>query len=108
MTNSDVVQLHGGRWPSGDARAIAILPAEPGTIAAQLHLEFSGGVDDLGPYEAAGIRTATGRQMLFLRHEYAPMAGTTVYADVQDDFREALDEVLALLDLDRSALPWTG
>ena len=106
MNIRTVTQVEGGRWPSGDSCAIATLPLEPAEIAERIPVTFSRQRDDLGEYLAAAIETNVGRLLLCVRYLEAPSPEVTIFADANDDFAEALTEILLLLRVRREVLPW--
>jgi len=73
------------------------LGLEPVDIASRLNISFSEGQDDLGKFVEAGIQTASGRLLLFLRYTDLRAPGTTVLADSEDDADAAREDVHALL-----------
>lgn len=90
------IQLTTGRWPSGDCKPIAHLDLEPLQIAERLKIDFSTGRDDLGEFLEAGIKTDSGRLLLFLRYVEIATPGTSVLADADDNAEEAEKELNAL------------
>lgn len=94
------------RWPSGADKPIAVLRAEPEELAKRYGLQFHAGSDDLDRFQEVALRLASGRPVLLYRYERSPSAGTTVVVDHGDHAREALDELVAALDLRERGIVW--
>jgi hypothetical protein len=106
MTKDCIAVRDQERWPSGDSRALAVLNVEPSTVAELVGFDLQYGRDELGEFEGAGLRLASGRLIAFVRYKDVSMAGTTIFADAQDDGPQALEEVLRLCSLDEAAILW--
>jgi hypothetical protein len=107
VTDQPFVQVFEGRWPSGDAKPIAVLRQEPDELAKRLPIRFTAGRDDLDEYVEAALRLPSGRGILLIRHRHSPYPGTEVQADSEDAADEARKELLSALVLNDDAFAWT-
>jgi hypothetical protein len=101
-------QVEKGRWPNGIDKPIAVLRAEPDELAARYGLQFRAGSDDFDRFQEAALRLRSGRPVLLYRYERSPSTGTTVTIDQVDRAREALDELIAALELRRRGITWVS
>jgi hypothetical protein len=99
-------QVHGGRWPSGIDKALAVLRLNPEELEPRYGVRFTPGCDDLDEFQEAALRLGSGRPVLLMRHRQSPGRGTTVSIDDGDDASEALDELRHALDLAAGDLTW--
>lgn len=87
-------------WPGGDSVYLLQLAMEPDEIAARLGIRFRADEEPgLGPFVDAAIEVEGGRLMLFLRHEHAPVPGTSVLIDRDDELEAAAADVEQMLGI---------
>lgn len=94
------------RWPSGLSRAAAMFVTPPEVITARTSVAFESGVDDLDYFRAAGLELASGRRVLLIWHERAPVLGLALEIDSADDPVAARAETMAALDLTPADVMW--
>jgi hypothetical protein len=99
-------QVHGGGWPSGIDKALAVLRLEPEDLEPRYGVRFTPGRDDLDEFQEAALRLRSGRPILLMRYRRTPGRGTTVSIDDGDDASEALDELCHALDLPARDVTW--
>ena len=90
-------------FPSGDSRALAVLAAEPATLAERHGLRFFTAIDDLDRVEYATVHLGGSVQAWLLKHQGDPNPGTVVRVDVGLDpvaTRRGLEDALGLEDGD--------
>lgn len=104
---SRIVQVQPQLWPSGYGEIIAMLDRPMDWFVAHLSLKTFEGTDNLGDYRAALVQLPSGRRVGLLRHHGDPERGTELHADVADEIRDVVTEVLDALDLPPDTVTWT-
>jgi hypothetical protein len=95
-----------GSWPSGDAKPVAVLKAEPDELTERLNIKFTDGRDDLDFFREAAVRLESGRLLLLVRYQNAPIPGTQVHADSMDSPVDARRELLHAFGLNGETFSW--
>jgi hypothetical protein len=103
---SDIVQIEPKPWPSGYGDVIAILDVALDRLADRYSLRLFEGADNLASYRAAAVVLPSGRQIGFLLHDGEPSGSTEIHADVKDDPRVVIRELLQALSLPETAVSW--
>lgn len=93
-------------WPSGLARAIATFRVTPEALQARTGIVLLPGCDELDQFRAAGLELVSGRRVLLLWHERAPVQELVLEADWADDVLEARSEAMAALGLSKAEVSW--
>jgi hypothetical protein len=106
VKNLPFQQVYKGRWPTGDAKPIAVLRAEPDELAERLGVEFTDGADDLDAFREAALHLASGRLLLLVRYQNDPFPGTQVQADSADNPDDARQELLQAFGFSEGAFLW--
>lgn len=101
-------QVRRGVWPSGIDKPIAVLRADPETLAKTYDLKFTRGKDELDEFAQAAIKLKSGRPVLFTRYRRSPEPGTTVSIDDGDHANDALEELAIALGLRPRAVAWVS
>jgi hypothetical protein len=95
-----------GRWPSGDAKPIAVLRFSPDEVEERLNIKFTDGRDDLDAFREVAFRLESGRLLLLVRYQNDPFPGTQVQADSMDRPEDARRDLLQAFGLDEDAFSW--
>ena len=94
------------RWPSGLPRAAATLRLTPEEFSARTGIGFQAGCDDLDSFRAAGVELMSGRRVLLLWYERAPIMDLELRIDSRDDPVAAREEALAAFGLSHDLIAW--
>ena len=78
----------------------------PEILTARTGLQFESGVDDLDYFRELGLELPSGRHVVLLWHERAPVQGLCLQIDAGDDPASARADLLATLPLTESELIW--
>jgi len=105
--NHRIFALDEHRWPSGIARSAAMFSTTPEAVTARTGVAFESGVDDLDYFRAAGVELPSGRRVLLLWYERAPVLGLQLEIDSADDPAAARSEAMAALDLASDEVMWS-
>ena len=103
---SGLEQMNDGRWPSGDGKALFVIDEEPASLSSRLGIAFKAGDGDLGPSLGCGLRLPSGRLVFLLRHVPNAHPGTEVHVDSADGGGDAVEEILAALQLTIAQVTW--
>lgn len=106
MSSAKFSQIDPAPWPSGYGGTVAVLSLSSEALASRYGLVFFDGSDNLDAYRAAAIRLESGRQIGLLQHLGAPVTGTELQADAQDDPLEVIREFLDCFGLTADELVW--
>jgi hypothetical protein len=93
-------------WNGGDYRPIAVLTLEPDELSMRLGIIFFDEGDDLDHFEWAGLKLATGEQLLLVRHHHSPSPGTQVNADLGSDTTMVLNRFLDATGMTMAQVSW--
>ncbi len=94
------------KWPSGDARPIAVLKFSPEELSVRYGLDFERGCDDFEEYQYATLANKQIGQIWLWRYQNSPDSGTNIIVDIGVDIDLALDVVLETLDITIEDLTW--
>jgi hypothetical protein len=106
MSSAKFSQIDPAPWPSGYGETVAVLSLSSEALASRYGLVFFDGSDNLDAYRAAAIRLESGRRIGLLQHGGAPVAGTELQADTEDDPLEVIREFLDCFGLTAHELVW--
>ena len=93
-------------WPSGLPRAAALFNTWPQEVTHRTGIAFESGVDDLDYYRAAGVELPSGRRIILLWHERAPVLGLELLIDLADEPDAARTETMAALEFGPADVLW--
>ena len=101
MTPEKFTQVRALQWPNGPERAAGHVAMSPGAIAIRSGLSFEAQRDDLDELLLAGLRMASGRQILLVSRPDPDFEsyGLDVYVDPLDDGIAAMRELSEALGL---------
>ena len=95
------------RWPSGASRPAASYMITPDALMARTDLVFEPGIEEgLGPILGAGVALPSGRRVLLLWYEEAPVRQLILEIDAGDHPALACAEVMAALGMRPEELMW--
>ena len=106
MSSAKFSQIDPVPWASGHGDTVAVLSLSSEALPSRYGLAFFDGSDNLDAYRAAAIRLESGRRIGLLQHLGAPVAGTELQADTEDDPLEAIREFLDCFGLTADELVW--
>ena len=78
----------------------------PEVLTARTGLQFESGVDDLDYFRELCLELPSGRHVVLLWHERAPVQGLCLQIDAGDDPASARADLFATLPLTESELIW--
>jgi hypothetical protein len=104
MTVNQVVPHR--KWPSGDARPIAVLKFSPEELSVRYGLDFESGCDDFEEYQYAALANKQIGQIWLWRYQNSPDSGTNIIVDIGVDIALALSLVLETLGITFEELTW--
>jgi len=96
------------RWSTAPPRALAAFAFTPTELSGRLGCTFERGSDDLDHFQALGLRLPSGRDVLLLWYERAPVKLTSIEVDGADSAEAALREFFAVTGLRRDEIVWWG
>jgi hypothetical protein len=97
------------RWPSGRERAAALLRESVQALEQRLSITFFDNRDDLDRFVEFPLRLGSGRLALLMKYDNDPyVGGPTVWIDLNDDVRAALEELSQALELEADAFDWVA
>jgi hypothetical protein len=106
MSSAKFNQINPVLWPSGYGETVAVLSLSSEALASRYGLVFFDGSDNLDAYRAAAVRLESGRRIGLLQHCGAPVAGTELQADTEDEPLEVIREFLDCFGLTADELVW--
>ena len=94
------------KWPSGIDRSAAMFVTTPEILTARTGLQFESDVDDLDYFRELGLELPSGRHVVLLWYERAPVQGLCLQIDAADDPVSARADLFATLPFSESELIW--
>jgi hypothetical protein len=94
------------RFLGGGAKDIAMINVRPEQVGEILGVQFVPGHDDLDYTRELGLTLPSGRSLILLWHERAPVLGLVIMADPTDDPSSARGEALTVFKLSEAELMW--